>query len=82
MSNLATEMRELATTTIDTDRVIIGITNEIQASASKGQFNLTVQIRTDIASKVRQYFEEQGFVVQMIAHSIPEAKTIINISWE
>lgn len=79
---LASEMRELAMSAISTDRVIIEVAREIRNSASAGQFNLTAQIRTDIVGNVRQHLEERGFVVQMIAHNVPEAKTIINISWE
>lgn len=79
---LASEMRELAMSAISTDRVMIEVVREIRNSASAGQFNLTAQIRTDIVGNVRQHLEERGFVVQMIAHNVPEAKTIINISWE
>ena len=79
---LASEMRELAVTAISTDKIIVEVTREIRNSASAGQFNLTVQIRTDIVGNVRQHLAEQGFVVQTIAHNVPEAKSIINISWE
>lgn len=82
MSNLATEMKDLSMSVINSDKIISEVTREIRASAYAGKFDLTVEIRTDILSKVQAYLEEQGFTVKMIAHSIPQRKTIININWE